>query len=88
MRNETIKINWGAYPHYSAPEVFAPFILDGRHLYYVNAIENAASTMETSAVAAENIARLVLSRFFGQSPLSSANSTFSSIGGEGLHVDL
>ncbi|KAG4392786.1 hypothetical protein AAZX31_04G191900 [Glycine max] len=55
VRKETIRINWAAYPLYHAPEVFAPFILDGRHLYYVNAFENAASTMETSAVAAENI---------------------------------
>ncbi|CAA2967407.1 farnesylcysteine lyase [Olea europaea subsp. europaea] len=61
-RKETIKINWAAYPHYHAPEKFAPFILDNQHLYYVNAFENAASTMETSAVAAENIARLILSR--------------------------
>ncbi|KAM7519380.1 hypothetical protein LguiB_018342 [Lonicera macranthoides] len=65
IRSETIRINWGAYPHYHAPETFAPFMLDSRHLYYVNAFENAASTMETSAVAAENIARLILSRFFG-----------------------
>lgn len=57
-----MKINWAAYPHYHAPEKFAPFILDNQHLYYVNAFENAASTMETSAVAAENIARLILSR--------------------------
>ncbi|KAJ6366249.1 hypothetical protein OIU77_002768 [Salix suchowensis] len=64
VRKETVRINWGAYPHYKAPEKFAPFILDGKHLYYVNAFENAASTMETSAVAAENIARLILSRFF------------------------
>ncbi|XP_065874798.1 farnesylcysteine lyase [Euphorbia lathyris] len=62
VRKETIRINWGAYPHYKAPEVFAPFILDGQHLYYVNAFENAASTMETSSVAAENVARLILSR--------------------------
>lgn len=68
VRNETVKIDWAAYPHYHAPEVFAPFILDGKHLYYVNAFENAASTMETSAVAAENIARLILSRLTGQKP--------------------
>ncbi|EYU20569.1 hypothetical protein ABFS82_08G083700 [Erythranthe guttata] len=61
-RVETIKINWGAYPHYEAPERYAPFILDNNHLYYVNAFENAASSMETSAVSAENIARLILSR--------------------------
>ncbi|KAK1413512.1 hypothetical protein QVD17_35286 [Tagetes erecta] len=68
IRNETIRINWGAYPHYHAPEEFAPFILDDKHLYYVNAFENAASTIETGAVAAENIARLILSRLSGQQP--------------------
>lgn len=87
VRQETIRIDWGAYPHYTAPEVFAPFILDDRHLYYVNAFENAASTMETSAVAAENIARLILSRFFSKVLLVSSNSS-SKYDGEHLHVDL
>ncbi|KAK6125548.1 hypothetical protein DH2020_040711 [Rehmannia glutinosa] len=73
VRVETIKINWGAYPHYQAPEKYAPFILDGNHVYYVNAFENAASSMETSAVAAENIARLILSRLSGQDNYSSPN---------------
>ncbi|XP_051126941.1 farnesylcysteine lyase isoform X3 [Andrographis paniculata] len=72
-RSETIRIDWAAYPHYQAPEEFAPFILDDKHLYYVNAFENAASTMETSAVAAENIARLILSRLSGRSRGSSPN---------------
>ncbi|KAB9653249.1 hypothetical protein FH972_027054 [Carpinus fangiana] len=87
VRQVTIRINWGAYPHYNAPEVFASFILDGRHLYYVNAFENAASTMETSAVAAENIARLIISRFFNQLPLTSANMSSDS-GEQILHLDL
>lgn len=87
VRKETIRINWGAYPHYHAPEIFAPFILDGRHLYYVNAFENAASTMETSAVAAENIARLILSRYFGKGIVHSSNLSASSQG-EGAHLDL
>ncbi|XP_027334694.1 farnesylcysteine lyase isoform X2 [Abrus precatorius] len=86
VRKETIRINWAAYPHYHAPEVFAPFILDGRHLYYVNAFENAASTMETSAVAAENIARLILSRYFGKVIVHSSNLTASE--GERTHLDL
>ncbi|KAL3844803.1 hypothetical protein ACJIZ3_002206 [Penstemon smallii] len=88
VRKETIKINWGAYPHYHAPEKYAPFILDGNHLYYVNAFENAASTMETSAVAAENIARLILSRLsapvdFSLPKLKSSNSDLSK-----MHMDL
>ncbi|KAK4786139.1 hypothetical protein SAY86_002828 [Trapa natans] len=69
-RKETIHIDWGAYPHFQAPEVFAPFILDGHHLYYINAFENAASTMETSAVAAENVARLILARLVGKTDYS------------------
>uniref|UniRef100_A0A0E0H0R5 Prenylcysteine lyase domain-containing protein n=1 Tax=Oryza nivara TaxID=4536 RepID=A0A0E0H0R5_ORYNI len=61
-RKETIRINWPAYPHYEAPEVFAPIILDGKQLYYVNTFESAASAMETGAVAAENVARLLIAR--------------------------
>ncbi|KAI3826774.1 hypothetical protein L1987_00829 [Smallanthus sonchifolius] len=71
IRNETLRINWGAYPHYHAPEEFAPIMLDDMHLYHVNAFENASSTMETSDVAAENMARLILSRLAGQQPLGS-----------------
>lgn len=88
VRKETIRIDWGAYPHYKAPEVFAPFILDGRHLYYVNAFENAASTMETSAVAAENVARLILSRFFNKPSVILLNLKTSSEAGEELHLEL
>ncbi|XP_047315224.1 farnesylcysteine lyase [Impatiens glandulifera] len=74
-RTETIRIDWAAYPQYEAPERFAPIILDGKHLYYVNAFENAASTMETSAVSAENVARLILSRKFGKTKSSLKSST-------------
>lgn len=61
-RKETIRINWAAYPHYEAPEEFGPIVLDGKQLYYVNTFESAASTIETGAVAAENVARLIISR--------------------------
>ncbi|GAU19573.1 hypothetical protein TSUD_303860 [Trifolium subterraneum] len=89
VRKETIRINWAAYPQYHAPEIFAPFILDGRHLYYVNAFENAASTMETSAVAAENIARLILSRYFGKVSVHSSNLNLkASSQEEDAHLDL
>lgn len=88
VREETMKVNWGAYPHYHAPEKYAPFILDDNHLYYVNAFENAASTIETSAVAAENIARLILSRLYVQADLSSPNLKSSSIDLSEKHVDL
>ncbi|GLJ44512.1 hypothetical protein SUGI_0934390 [Cryptomeria japonica] len=62
VRKETIQIDWAAYPHYQAPERFASFLLDGHHLYYINTFESAASTMEMSSVAAENVARLILFR--------------------------
>ena len=88
VRRETIRIDWGAYPHYKAPERFAPFVLDGQHLYYVNAFENAASTMETSAVAAENIARLILSRSSGQATACSSNLKSSAADAYDLHSDL
>ena len=61
-RKETIRINWAAYPHYEAPEEFGPIVLDGKQLYYVNTFESAASAIETGAVAAENVARLIISR--------------------------
>eukprot|EP00246_Nothoceros_aenigmaticus_P002285 TRINITY_DN13116_c0_g1_i1.p1 TRINITY_DN13116_c0_g1~~TRINITY_DN13116_c0_g1_i1.p1 ORF type:complete len:436 (+),score=83.11 TRINITY_DN13116_c0_g1_i1:51-1310(+) len=73
-RSSTITLDWAAYPHYHAPEKFAPFLLDQGHLYYVNAFENAASTMETTAVAAENVVRLVLSRLHGHAILKQIQS--------------
>lgn len=88
VRTETIRINWGAYPHYNAPERFAPFVLDGHHLYYVNAFENAASTMETSAVAAENIARLILLRSSDKMKSSSSNLNSSTSHAYDRHSDL
>ncbi|XP_057727185.1 farnesylcysteine lyase [Arachis stenosperma] len=87
-RNETIRIDWAAYPHYKPPEIFAPFILDGQHLYYVNAFENAASTMETSAVAAENIARLIASRYFGKVIAYPSNKATASSQAVDAHLDL
>ncbi|KAF9619708.1 hypothetical protein IFM89_009050 [Coptis chinensis] len=85
VRKETIRINWAAYPHYKAQEVFASFLLDGLHLYYVNSFENAASTMQTSVVAAENVVRLILSR---QSNQVGSNLKRLAYDAKGLHVDL
>lgn len=58
----TIRIDWAAYPHYTAPERFSPYVLDGKHIYYINTFENAASAIETAAVSAQNVARLLVSR--------------------------
>ncbi|CAI7886240.1 unnamed protein product [Closterium sp. NIES-54] len=58
----TRRIDWPAYPHYAPPDAFAPFLLDGRHLYYTSTFESAASALETAAVAAKNVAQLLLTR--------------------------
>ena len=87
-RKETIKIDWAAYPQYNAPEEFAPFMLDNLHLYYVNAFENAASTMETSAVSAENMARLILSRLSAKKLESWSDAERSNTNDTGLHEEL
>ncbi|XP_021734603.1 farnesylcysteine lyase-like [Chenopodium quinoa] len=90
IRKETIQIDWAAYPHYEAPEAFAPFILDDSHLYYVNAFESAASAMETGAVAGENIARLILSRLSTEalSRLPTMKSNTFSSSRDDLYSDL
>ncbi len=49
--------DWQAYPHYSPPEQIPPFVLDDG-VYYINAIEKAASAMEMSAIGAKNAALL------------------------------
>ncbi|XP_031504159.1 farnesylcysteine lyase [Nymphaea colorata] len=88
VRSDTRMINWPAYPHYVVPEVFAPFMLDQSHLYYINAFESAASTIETSAVAAENVARLILSRLSSSAHVGSRSGELQGVGPENLHVDL
>lgn len=49
---------WLAYPTFSPPEKFTPFVLD-KGLFYVNAIETGASAVEMLAIAAKNAALLV-----------------------------
>ena len=51
------RIPWKAYPLLS-PSPLPPFVL-GQGLYYVNAIESAASAMELSVIAAQNVAMLI-----------------------------
>ncbi|XP_048876584.1 prenylcysteine oxidase 1 [Brienomyrus brachyistius] len=55
---------WLAYPAYSPPHRKPPFILHD-HLYYLNAIEWAASAMEMSAIAARNLALLAHHQWHG-----------------------
>ncbi len=50
-------VDWLAYPHYHIPEEIPPFILDDG-MFYINAIEKAASAMEMSAIGAKNASLL------------------------------
>ncbi|KRZ96218.1 Prenylcysteine oxidase, partial [Trichinella sp. T8] len=57
-------VSWLAYPEYTGQSRDCSFILtDG--LYYVNAIENAASAMEMSCIGAKNVALLLACHWNG-----------------------
>ena len=57
---------WLAYPAYRPPHrKTPPFILHNR-LYYLNAVEWAASAMEMSAISARNVALLAHHRWHNQ----------------------
>lgn len=57
---------WLAYPSYRTPNRKSPpFILHDR-LYYLNAVEWAASAMEMSAIAARNVALLAHHHWYQQ----------------------
>lgn len=58
-RESTKLIKWNAYPQYSVDMDLVPFVLAPR-MYYVNAIELAASAMEMSALSGVNVANLVV----------------------------
>jgi prenylcysteine oxidase/farnesylcysteine lyase len=55
--DDSVCCNWLAYPRYIAPYRAASFILD-EGVFYINAIEMAASAMEMSAIGAKNAALL------------------------------
>ena len=50
-------VDWLAYPQYHPPEAIPSFVLDDG-VFYVNAIEKAASAMEMSAIGGKNAALL------------------------------
>jgi len=58
VEDET-SVEWLAYPVFELlqPKEFPPFVLD-EGLFYINAIEKAASAMEMSAIGAKNVALL------------------------------
>ncbi len=61
---ESKEVIWLAYPHYTPPEKFLPFVLD-EGVFYVNAIEWSTSAMEMSALSAKNAA-LLAGRYFNK----------------------
>lgn len=63
-RSTTKIVNWLAYPEYKPKMDLPPFVLY-EHLYYINAIESAASALEMSAIGAKNVALLAFNHWYG-----------------------
>lgn len=57
-------VNWLAYPEYSPKMMLPSFVLQDR-LYFINAIEAAATAMEMSVIGAKNVALLAYNQWFG-----------------------
>jgi len=53
-------VGFYAYPTYEVPQKLHPFVLDTDGLFYINAIEQAASAMEMSMISARNVANLIV----------------------------
>lgn len=58
QRSQCTVVDWLAYPQYNDLGVTSKFILNPG-LYYINAIEWAASAMEMSVIGAKNVALLI-----------------------------
>lgn len=78
-RERVVEKRWLAYPSYRAPERQAPPFILHHSLYYLSPIEWAASSMEMSALSAQNIALLAKHRWHGDT---------SKVDQEGLHARL
>ncbi|KZF24544.1 Prenylcysteine oxidase [Xylona heveae TC161] len=65
---------WHSYP-YLYPRVTFDEPLLGNSLYYTSGIESFISTMETSALAGMNVARLLADSWLGKTPSSSSSSS-------------
>ena len=61
---EVAIVDWLAYPDYKPGMDLPPFVLYDR-LYYVNAIESAASAMEMSVIGGKNVALLAYNQWYG-----------------------
>lgn len=78
-RERVVKKRWLAYPSYRAPDRQAPPFILHHNLYYLSPIEWAASSMEMSALSAQNVALLANRRWHGQT---------TKVDQEGLHSRL
>ena len=65
-REETQVVDWQAYPKYKSNEDSVPPFVMFNRMYYVNAIEWAASAMEMSVIGARNAALLAYNEWTGQ----------------------
>ncbi|CAG5131515.1 unnamed protein product [Candidula unifasciata] len=63
-RKELKLVEWLAYPEYKPKMDLPPFVLYNG-LYYINAIESAASAMEMSVIGARNVALLIANQWHG-----------------------
>lgn len=52
-------VDWYAYPEYTVPQSFKPFVLDQDGVFYINAVEQVASAMEMSLIGARNVTNLI-----------------------------
>ena len=61
-KSDTIKTHdWYAYPEYTIPQTFLPFVLEESTetaFLYGNCIEQVAGAMEMSAIAGRNLANI------------------------------
>lgn len=63
-----LRYDWLAYPKFTPPEKFTPFVLDNNGLYYNAAVETGASAMEMVALAARNNVLALLHYFHAPVP--------------------
>ncbi|KAK7098695.1 prenylcysteine oxidase 1-like [Littorina saxatilis] len=63
-RKDLRLVSWKAYPEYTPNMELPSFVLHDR-LYYINAVEAAASAMEMSAIGGRNVAILAYNQWFG-----------------------
>lgn len=80
--DSVVEKRWLAYPSYTPPQRRTPPFILHNHLYYLNAIERAASAMEMSAVSARNLALLAHHRWHQQTDKIDQEDLHSKLRGE------